>query len=72
MDIEDLHRVVVQGFASVSDRFDSVDAQLAGLSRRIETLEDAVRQHSTSIRSLEECLAPREERAVEKSSSRAS
>jgi len=35
MDIEDLHRVVVQGFASVHDRFDSVDARLGRVEDRI-------------------------------------
>jgi hypothetical protein len=28
MDIEELHRVVVQGFASVTDKIDSVEARL--------------------------------------------
>jgi len=57
MDIDELHRVVVQGFASVSDRFDSVDARIdelrSDLVGRIETLEAAVRKNSTSIESLE-------------------
>jgi hypothetical protein len=43
MDIEDLHRVVVQGFASVSDRLDSVNARIdsveAKLGIRIDSVE---------------------------------
>ena len=47
MDIEDLHKVVVQGFASVNDRIDSVEAKLgtrmdsleARLGTRIDALE---------------------------------
>jgi hypothetical protein len=35
MDIEELHRVVVQGFASVNARFDSVDARLAAVDERL-------------------------------------
>ena len=36
MDIEELHRVVVQGFASVTDRFDSADARLAAVEARLD------------------------------------
>ena len=39
MELEDLHRVVVQGFASVSDRFDSVDARLTSRRIRIDSLD---------------------------------
>jgi len=35
MDIEELHRVVVQGFASVTDRFDSADARLTAVEARL-------------------------------------
>ena len=36
MDIEDLHKVVVQGFASVSDR---IDSGLAAVNARIDSVE---------------------------------
>ena len=39
MEIEDLHRVVVQGFASVNDRFDSVDARLESVDARLTAVE---------------------------------
>ena len=43
MDIEGLHKVVVQGFASVSDRIDSVNARIdlveANLGTRIDSVE---------------------------------
>jgi hypothetical protein len=56
MELEDLHRVVVQGFASVSDRFDSVDARLTGLSDRIDSLDARL---SGRIDSLEARLSGR-------------
>jgi len=40
MDIEELHRVVVQGFASVRDRFDSVDARLATVEERLTAVDN--------------------------------
>ena len=39
MDIDELHRVVVQGFASVNGRFDSVDARLATVDTRLTGVE---------------------------------
>ena len=39
MDIEDLHKVVVQGFASVNDRIDSVSDRLGA---RIDSLDAKV------------------------------
>jgi hypothetical protein len=35
MDIEELHRVVVQGFASVTDRIDSVETRLTSVETRL-------------------------------------
>jgi Skp family chaperone for outer membrane proteins len=40
MDIEELHRVVVQGFASVTDRFDSVDARLTAVEAKVDAVQD--------------------------------
>jgi archaellum component FlaC len=37
MDIEELHRVVVQGFASMGDRIDSVDSRVADLRAHMDT-----------------------------------
>ncbi len=37
MELEDLHRVVVQGFASLNDKIDSVETRLSG---RIDSLQD--------------------------------
>jgi chromosome segregation ATPase len=42
MDIEELHRVVVQGFASVNGRLDSVDARLATVDTRLTAVEAKV------------------------------
>lgn len=53
MDIEDLHRVVVQGFASlndkidsglasVNDRIDNLDCGLASVSDRIDNLDSGL------------------------------
>ena len=39
MDLEELHRVVVQGFASVNARFDSVDGRLTGVEDRLTAVE---------------------------------
>jgi len=41
MDIEELHRVVVQGFASVTDRFDSADARLTAVEARLTEKVDS-------------------------------
>ena len=35
MDIDELHRVAVQGFASVNGRFDSVEARLDTLQAHV-------------------------------------
>ncbi len=40
MDIEELHRVVVQGFASATDRFDSVDARLTAVEAKVDAVQD--------------------------------
>jgi flagellar capping protein FliD len=46
MDIEELHKVVVQGFASVNDRIDSVSdrlgARIDSLDARIDSLDAKV------------------------------
>jgi len=50
MDIEELHRVVVQGFASVTDKVDSVEARLtekidsglAGVNQRIDGVDQRI------------------------------
>ncbi len=42
MDIQELHEVVVQGFASVNGRLDSVDSRLGALDDRVAALDDKV------------------------------
>ena len=71
MDIEELHRVVVQGFASVNDRFDSVDSKvdsgLAAVNQRIDALQihmdtefgrvkDALTEHGRQLKDIRAAL----------------
>ena len=57
MDIEELHKVVVQGFASVNDRIDSVETRLtsrvdtveARLTSRIDTVEARLTSRIDSV-----------------------
>jgi len=46
MDIEDLHRVVVQGFASMTDKVDSVEARL---TERIDSGLTSVNHRITGV-----------------------
>ena len=67
MDIEDLHRVVAQGFASVSDRFDSVDARLAAVDAKVDAVKvqmdaefgrvkDALMEHGRQLKDIRAAL----------------
>lgn len=51
MDIEDLHKVVVQGFASVNARFDSVDARIAAVDEKVDSGLAAVNQRIDGLQS---------------------
>ena len=64
MDIEDLHRVVVQGFASLNDKIDSgltsvnqridnVDSGLASVNQRIDNVESGLASVNQRIDSLQ-------------------
>jgi hypothetical protein len=67
MDIAELHRVVVQGFASVNDRFDSVDARLNSVDARLTAVEakvdaefgrvkDALMEHGRQLKDIRAAL----------------
>ena len=67
MDIDELHRVVVQGFASVNGRFDSVDARLASVEAKVDTLQvyvdtefgrvkDALLEHGRQLKDIRAAL----------------
>jgi hypothetical protein len=49
MDIEELHRVVVQGFASVNARFDSVEARLTAVDEKVESGLTGVNQRIDAL-----------------------
>ena len=64
MDIEDLHRVVVQGFASVTDRLDSADARLNAVEARLTEkmdaefgrVKDALMEHGRQLKDIRAAL----------------
>ena len=67
MDIDELHRVLVQGFASVNGRFDSVDARLASVEAKVDTLQvyvdtefgrvkDALLEHGRQLKDIRAAL----------------
>ena len=67
MDIEELHRVVVQGFASVNDRFNAVDARLASVEEKVDSLQvhmdaefgrvnDALMEHGRQLKDMRAAL----------------
>jgi hypothetical protein len=60
MDLEELHRVVVQGFASVNDRFNSVDARLAAFEEKVDAefgrVKDALMEHGRQLKDVRAAL----------------
>jgi archaellum component FlaC len=42
MDLEELHRVVVQGFASVHDRIDGVNDRIDAVNDRIDAVNERI------------------------------
>jgi hypothetical protein len=60
MDIEELHRVVVQGFASLNDKIDSVDSGLADLRGHMDTefgrVKDALIEHGRQLKDIRAAL----------------
>jgi len=64
MDIEELHRVVVQGFASVTDRLDSADARLNAVEARLTEkmdaefgrVKDALMEHGRQLKDIRAAL----------------
>ena len=64
MDIEELHSVVVQGFASVTDRLDSADARLNAVEARLTEkmdaefgrVKDALMEHGRQLKDIRAAL----------------
>ena len=67
MDIEELHRVVVQGFASLNDTFDSLDHKVesgfAAVNARFEHVDqelgrvkDALLEHGRQLKEIRAAL----------------
>jgi hypothetical protein len=77
MDIEDLHKVVVQGFASVNDRIDSLDGRIDSLDAKVDArfaalevhmdaefgrVKDAFLEHGRQLISIRDTLARKVDR----------
>ena len=60
MDIEELHRVVVQGFSSVNGRFDSVEMRLDTLQVQVDVefgrVKDALNEHGRQLKDIRSAL----------------